>query len=178
MLGIPLQFNNSLKETTQPINPLTISSATLSSTNPNGTLIIDTTQAVQQMTSTITVTATDTLNGTKRTQTFGVSVGAYSGPTDPAINFRPYANSTVAEVTPNTATSVKLNGASGYPDSSRPSTAYLLAFGSARSRQDHQLQPVNRFIDVYAQPGIQRSGLDPIPGYGDGAGDDARNHGQ
>ena len=41
--------NNSFSppEKSQPINPLTISSATLSSTNPNGTLIIDTTQAIQ-----------------------------------------------------------------------------------------------------------------------------------
>ena len=73
MLTVPLMYNSTLGETTEPVNPLTISSATLSSTNPNGTLIIDTTQAVQDMTSTITVTATDTANGTQDTQTFGVT---------------------------------------------------------------------------------------------------------
>jgi hypothetical protein len=122
MLGIPLQFNESLGETTEPVNPLTISSATLSSTNPDGTLIIDTTQAVQDMTSIITVTATDTANGTKTSQSFGVTVGPYGGPSDPSINFRPFANSTIAEVNANTATPVQLDGASGYPDSSTPST--------------------------------------------------------
>ena len=81
MLSIPLiRRIRQLTETTEPINPLTISSATLSSTNPNGTLIIDTTQAVQDKTSTITVTATDTANGTKTSQTFDVTVGAYGGP--------------------------------------------------------------------------------------------------
>ena len=122
MLNIPLMFNQTLNETTEPVNPLTISSATLSSTNPDGTLIIDTTQAVQQMTSTITVTATDSVNGTKTSQTFDVTVGPYSGATDPAINFRPFANSTVAGVTPDTPAQVQLDGVSGYPDSSTPST--------------------------------------------------------
>ena len=101
MLAVPVIDNTvDRRNYSQPINPLTITSATLSSTNPNGTLIIDTTQAVQDMTSTITVTATDTANGTKTSQTFGVTVGAYGGPTDPSINFRPFANSSVAAVTP------------------------------------------------------------------------------
>jgi cyclophilin family peptidyl-prolyl cis-trans isomerase len=122
MLGIPLQENTLLGEKTEPINPLTISSTTLTSTNPNGTLIIDTTQAVQDMTSTITVTATDTANGSKTSQSFLVTVGAYGGPTDPNINFKPFANSSVAAVTPDTPTTVQLDGASGYPDSNTPST--------------------------------------------------------
>jgi cyclophilin family peptidyl-prolyl cis-trans isomerase len=122
MLNIPLMFNSTLNETTQPVNPLTISSASLSSTNPNGTLIIDTTQAVQKMTSTITVTATDTVNGSQTSQTFDVTVGAYSGATDPPINFRPFANSSVAAVVPDTPTPVQLAGDSGYPDSNTPST--------------------------------------------------------
>ena len=122
MLNIPLIYNSTLGETTEPKYPLTISSATLSSTSPNGTLIIDTTQAVQDMTSTITVTATDSLNGTKTSQTFDVNVGPYGGATDPSINFRPFANSTVAPVVPDTPTQVQLDGASGYPDSGKPST--------------------------------------------------------
>ncbi len=122
MAAVPVMTNTSTGEDTQPVNPLTISSASLSSTNPNGTLIIDTTQAIQAETSTIVVTATDTATGTKTTQTFGVNVGAYGGPTDPTINFRPFANSTVAAVTKNTATQVQLDGVSGYPDSSTPST--------------------------------------------------------
>ena len=75
MSKVPLIFNQVLKETSQPMYPITITSATLSSTNPNGTLLIDTTQAVQDETSIITVTATDPTNGTTATQTFQVSVG-------------------------------------------------------------------------------------------------------
>ncbi len=114
--------NQSTGEKSQPPNPLTLTSASLSSTNPNGTLIIDTTQAIQDEISTIVVTATDTLNGTKTTQTFGVGVGAYAGPTDPTINFKPFANSGVQGVTKNTATQVQLGGVSGYPDTSTPGT--------------------------------------------------------
>ena len=122
-------------EVSQPPNPLTISSASLSSTNPNGTLIIDTSQAIQDEISTIVVTATDTLNGTKTTQTFGVNVGPYGGPvsaptntiTNPPslpenVGFKPFANSTVQGVTKNTATQVQLDGVSGYPNTSTPST--------------------------------------------------------
>jgi cyclophilin family peptidyl-prolyl cis-trans isomerase len=124
MAAVPVMTNTSPGDTevSQPDNPLTLTSATLSSTNPNGTLIIDTTQAVQDMTSTITVTATDTANGSKTSQSFLVTVGAYGGPADPTINFRPYANSSVASVTPDTPTTVQLEGASGYPDSNQPST--------------------------------------------------------
>jgi cyclophilin family peptidyl-prolyl cis-trans isomerase len=123
MAAIPVMPNTIPSgETTQPKFPLTISSATLTSTNPNGTLVIDTTQAIQDETSTIVVTATDTATGTKTTQTFGVNVGPYGGPTDPTINFRPFANSTVQGVTKNTATQVQLDGVSGYPDTSTPST--------------------------------------------------------
>ena len=61
---------------------------------PQWHLIIDTTQAYQNETSTITVTATDPANGTKTTQSFVVTVGAYGGPTqvDLTLNFRPFAN--------------------------------------------------------------------------------------
>ena len=61
--------------------PVTISSATLTSTNPNGVLIIDTTQATQNQTSTITVTAKNPTNGSTTTQSFLVTVSAYGGPT-------------------------------------------------------------------------------------------------
>jgi cyclophilin family peptidyl-prolyl cis-trans isomerase len=129
---IPNSFTG---EVSQPPNPITITSASLSSTNPNGTLIIDTSQALQDATSTIVVTATDTANGTKTSQTFGVAVGPYGGPvsaptaapTNPPslpenVGFRPFANSTVAAVTKNTATPIQLDGASGYPNSSTPSS--------------------------------------------------------
>ena len=102
--------------------------ASLSTTNPNGVLILDTTQATAGATSTITVTATDSVDGTTTSQSFLVTVGAYGGPTDPAINFRPFATGTTATTSVNNATTVTLQGKSGYPDTSATSTlTYALA---------------------------------------------------
>ena len=109
---------------TQPRNPLTITSATLAAegTNPNGTLLLDTTQAKQGETSTITVTATEPSSGTTTAESFVVTVGAYGGPADPTINFRPFANATTGTVAQNGSGQVQLNGQSGYPDTTMPGT--------------------------------------------------------
>jgi cyclophilin family peptidyl-prolyl cis-trans isomerase len=109
-------------EISQPVNPITITSATLTSTSADGVLLLDTTQANAGQTSTITITATDPSDGTKTSQAFVVTVGSYGGPTDPSINFRPLANSSVPAVQENTATKIQLRGQSGYPDPSRPGT--------------------------------------------------------
>ena len=71
---------------------MVINSVALSSTNPNGVLHIDTTSATAGQTATITVTATDPTDHTTATQSFTVTVGAYNGPTNPAINFVPLTN--------------------------------------------------------------------------------------
>jgi len=79
----------STPEISVPDSQVTITSATLTPqtdssglpTNPNGVLLIDTTGATAGQTATITVTATDPTDGTKASQTFTVTVGAYNGPT-------------------------------------------------------------------------------------------------
>ena len=109
---------------TPPTNPVTITSTTLTNTNPNGVLIIDAshTQDVGEQ-ATITVTAHDAVDNTNATQSFTVTIAAYSGPTDPVINFAPFANPTSVSTPEGTATSnLQLNGASGYPDPSTPAT--------------------------------------------------------
>jgi cyclophilin family peptidyl-prolyl cis-trans isomerase len=63
---------------TTPVNPVTITSATLSATNPNGVLHIDATNAVPGESATVTVTATDPGTNTTATQTFTVNVVADS----------------------------------------------------------------------------------------------------
>ncbi len=124
---IPVTTNPNLgNEDSLPVNTPTFSSVTISSTNtdnyPSGTLLLDTTQAKAGETSTITVTATDPTNGTTATQTFTVTVGSYSGPTSPAINFRPFANPSTAATTESQPTTVTLNGASGYPSTTNTGT--------------------------------------------------------
>jgi cyclophilin family peptidyl-prolyl cis-trans isomerase len=125
MTQIPVMDNTSTGEDSQPVNPLTITSATLSSTNPNGVLLIDTTQAMAGETSTITVTAHDA-DGTTATESFTVTVGAYGGPdtatSPPSINFRPFASPVTAAAQSGVPTQITLAGTSGYPISSLPST--------------------------------------------------------
>jgi cyclophilin family peptidyl-prolyl cis-trans isomerase len=126
MLNVPLEYNFD-QVPTEPLNPLTISSATLSSTNPNGTLIIDTTQARAGETATITVTANDA-DGTRATQSFVVTVGPYAGSTSETqtgthgpignVNFKPYATPVTTSVAENSAVAVQLLGQNTYPDTS------------------------------------------------------------
>ena len=120
---IPVTTNPNLgNENSLPVNSPIFTAVTLSNTNPNGVLLLDTSHATSGETATITVTATDPTDGSTVTQSFTVTVGAYAGPTDPAINFAPFANPTTASVAQGQSTTVTLNGASGYPDSTKPST--------------------------------------------------------
>jgi cyclophilin family peptidyl-prolyl cis-trans isomerase len=109
---------NSGGEVSQPVNPVVINATTLSSTNPNGVLHVNTTSAVAGETATITVTATDPATKTTATRSFVVTVSAYNGPANPVINFVPFANPTSTATTVNTPTTVQLNGRSGFPSSS------------------------------------------------------------
>jgi cyclophilin family peptidyl-prolyl cis-trans isomerase len=119
MTNVPVMNNNLFNppEKSQPVNPLTISSASLTTTNPNGVLLIDTTQALAGQTSTITVTATDPTNGSKVSESFVVTVGPYSGPANPSINFRPLAQNILT-----TSNNIQLEGSLALPGSTNPGT--------------------------------------------------------
>jgi len=105
-------------ENSFPVSPITITAASLSNTNVNGVLHIDTTQAKAGETSTITVTATDPISHTISTQSFKVTVGKYTGPSSPPINFRPFANPVTKSVLYGASTQVQLSGQSGNPTAS------------------------------------------------------------
>ena len=107
-------------ESSLPISPIVINSTTLSSANVNGVLHIDTTSARAGETANMTVTATDPTDGSHVSQSFKVTASAYNGPASPAINLKPFAGPTTANVNENSATSVQLVGQSGYPASSTP----------------------------------------------------------
>ncbi|MFI5459355.1 MAG: peptidylprolyl isomerase [Isosphaerales bacterium] len=122
MTQIPVMANTSSGEVSQPVNPLTITRTTLTTTNPNGVLVVDASQAKSGETAVITVTATDPTDGTTAVQSFTVTINAYAGPATPTINFKPFANVTTASVAENGSQQVQLNGASGYPVTSNPGT--------------------------------------------------------
>lgn len=119
---IPVQTNSQTNEDSQPVNPVTITSASMSATNPNGVVLLDTTQAHPGETATITVTATDSTDHTQVSQSFVVTVGGYAGPatTTPVgnVNFKPYANPTTVNAYEDTAQQVQLAGQNTYPDTS------------------------------------------------------------
>jgi cyclophilin family peptidyl-prolyl cis-trans isomerase len=121
MAKVAVQPNPATSEDSEPANPLTITSASLSTTSPDGVAIIDTTQAKPGETATVTVTAHDSTNGTTTSQSFPVTVAPYEGPVTEAevgnVNFKPYANPVAATAYLNTPVNAQLSGQSTYPDS-------------------------------------------------------------
>ena len=175
-------------EDSQPITPVVINSVALSSTNPNGVLHIDTTSARAGETATITVTATDPSDGTHVTQNFDVTVSAYNGPTDPVINFRPFANPTTATTNENHPTTIQLAGQSGYPDSSTPGTlSYTIVTQPAHGTVS-QFNPATGSLVYTPDPGyygpdsfqyhVQATGPQSEPGDDHEQSSLGRDHGQ
>jgi cyclophilin family peptidyl-prolyl cis-trans isomerase len=119
---LPVQANPATGEDSEPVNPLTITAASLSTTNPNGVAIVDTTQAKPGETATITVTAHDPSNGTTASQSFMVTVGGYDGPASESqvgdVNFKPYASPVSVAGYKDTAANAQLLGQNTYPDTS------------------------------------------------------------
>jgi cyclophilin family peptidyl-prolyl cis-trans isomerase len=119
---VSVQKNPVTGEDSQPVNPLTITSASLSSSSPDGVAILNTTAAKPGETGTITVTATDPTDGTTATQTFNVVVGDYVGPTTESeignANFAPYANPVSVSTYENISAAGQLSGQNTYPDTS------------------------------------------------------------
>jgi cyclophilin family peptidyl-prolyl cis-trans isomerase len=109
-------------ELSQPITPVTINAVSLSSSNVNGVIHIDTTSASPGDAANITVMVSDPKDGSQVIHSFKVTASAYDGPTEPAINFKPFAGPTTATTNENGPTSVQLVGQSGYPASSTPGT--------------------------------------------------------
>ncbi len=71
--GTPIQQNGQNAGLgNQPTSPITITSSTLSTTNPNGVIHINAASATANTLTDVTVTATDTVNNTQTSQTFPV----------------------------------------------------------------------------------------------------------
>jgi cyclophilin family peptidyl-prolyl cis-trans isomerase len=126
MTQVPVTTNPASGEDSLPVNPISITAVSLAPTNPNGVLLLDATQATQGEKATITVTATDSVDHTTASESFTVTVGAYTGPTSSSliqtINFKPFATAQTVTTTLNTAASVQLQGQTGSPVAGSPGT--------------------------------------------------------
>ncbi len=125
--AVPVTSNTVTGEPSQPINPITITSTTLSTASSNGVLLIDTTQAHAGQSATISVTAHDS-NGTptEQSQSFQVTVGPYSGPSSPTINFKPYALPVTATSAAFSSVPIQLDGQATYPAPTVGGPSYTL----------------------------------------------------
>jgi cyclophilin family peptidyl-prolyl cis-trans isomerase len=144
---------NSSGEDSQPITPVVISVApTLSSTNPNGVLHIDTTSATAGQTATITVTATDPKDDTTATQSFTVTTAGNTGAvhlidkdvlvvTPPPRTDHGTDNIEVSQQSPTgTGTQSIVVTVNGVPDVIQPpanSLLQIIVFGSKASTDIH-----------------------------------------
>jgi cyclophilin family peptidyl-prolyl cis-trans isomerase len=70
--GTTINENGASGVGNQPTDPITITSSTLSTTNPNGVIHINATAATANTLTNVTVTATDTVNNTQTSETFPV----------------------------------------------------------------------------------------------------------
>src|SRR5262249_16651645 len=127
MTLVPVTQNPKLdNEDSLPVNPLIMSSVSLSSQNPNRVLVVDTSHARPGETSTITVTAHSLAGGADVSEQFVVTVGPYQGPMDPAINFVPFAIPMTAQAAVDSPAAITLTAQSGYPGSNQPTLGYML----------------------------------------------------
>jgi cyclophilin family peptidyl-prolyl cis-trans isomerase len=117
-------------ENSFPVSPVTITSSTLTPGNPNGVIHIDTTGAVPNESSKVTVTATDPTTHTTATQSFQVSVGPNvmnSGTHSSNITFSPLGFPVSQQVASGTASSIQLLGSNQNPNASAVKIGYSLA---------------------------------------------------
>jgi hypothetical protein len=133
-------------ETSLPISPITIEAATISNTNVNGVVHIDTTSARPGDTANITVTATDPTDGSHVTKSFKVTVSAYNGPTTKAtvpINFVPSASPVTSTAKFNAPVTVQLSGQSGFPDATTPPTLSFRILSQPAHGTISNFNPIN-----------------------------------
>jgi peptidylprolyl isomerase len=158
MTRVATQPNSAIfGENSLPVSPIVITSATLSSSNVNGVIHVDATGALPGTSANITVTATDPTDGTHVSQTFKLTTTAYNGPTNPPVNFKPFATPVTTTTAENGAISVQLAGSSGYPGSNQPMQSYILVTAPSHGTLS-QFNPLDGTVVYTPDPGF--SGVD------------------
>ena len=127
-----------------PLSPIVVNTETLSSTNPNGVLHIDTAQASAGQTSTITVTAHDPATNTSQTQSFMVTVVPSTGVGEPKANAQ---SVTTAE---GTTRPITLTGTDPNTPPRRSPTPSRPSRRMARSRARRPTSPTRRIAATSA----------------------------
>jgi cyclophilin family peptidyl-prolyl cis-trans isomerase len=143
-------------EKSLPVSPIVITSATLSSSNVSGVIHIDTTGALAGQSASIKVTATDPVDGTHQSRTFKLTTAAYNGPTNPPINFKPFANPATATTVEDRAITIGFSGSTGYPGSETVMQTYILVTAPRHGTLSH----FNVFGTVVYTPDPGFSGQD------------------
>jgi cyclophilin family peptidyl-prolyl cis-trans isomerase len=130
--AVPVMASSLTGEVSEPQNPITITSTSLSSTNSNGVVLIDTTQAHPGESAVVTVAATDSAGATitQASQSFAVTVGPYAGSTVagsiPAVDFKPYALPVTATTGSYAPVPIQLAGQGTFPIAPVPAPAYAI----------------------------------------------------
>ena len=167
MTQIPRQYNPDLNDEIPCRSiPLTMSSLSLSSTNPTASRSIDTTQALPGDSATFQVTATDPTDGSTLTRSFIVTAGTYAGPTDPAIDFKPFADLRLGLGGQGELDDRHPGGPVRYPDTNVPRDSELLAGLATEPRDGLQLQRDHRHVHLHPPGGLLGPRFDPVRGEG------------
>jgi cyclophilin family peptidyl-prolyl cis-trans isomerase len=132
--SVPVMQNTLDGEDSQPVNPITITSTSLTSTSSDGVVLIDTTQAHPGETATVTVTANDGVDSTQALRSFQVTVGQYSGSTAASsvatVNFKPYVSDFATSSTIGVA-QIQLEGQATFPAGPATVSSYSILSGPA-----------------------------------------------
>jgi cyclophilin family peptidyl-prolyl cis-trans isomerase len=156
---IPVMPSTLTGEDSEPKNPITITSTSLSSSNSNGVVLIDTTQAHPGETAVVNVTATDsaTTNITQASRSFTVTVGPYAGstgaPNTPTINFKPYVSPVSVTTGTYSTAPIQLAAQSTFPVGPVPAPLYVISTRPAHGTLS-DFDPATGTVDYTPTPGF------------------------
>jgi cyclophilin family peptidyl-prolyl cis-trans isomerase len=119
--------NGAGTEFPMPVTPITITTSTVSSDNPNGVLHVDATGAIPGETATVKVIATDPTTHTTAQQTFTVTVVTNNTPLPPTLTYKPLAFPVSQQLNEGTSATIQLNGQTNNPNNPAVKIQFTIA---------------------------------------------------